>query len=425
MSERFAWFFDKKIKKKVWVADMWARKAVLAIQTAITGITSRLTTIETAGYQTSADVSSAIASAIGGITELEYTVVSTLPAAGAKGVIYLVPHQHGTGDIYDEYIWVNNSFEKIGNTDVDLSQYLLKTDISSWAKATTKPSYTASEVGALPDTTSIPAKTSDLTNDSGFITGYTETDPTVPSWAKASTKPTYTAAEVGALPDTTVIPSVPSNISAFTNDAGYITGYTETDPTVPSWAKASTKPTYTAGEVGALPDSTVIPDASSAIPSMDGTGATGSSTDYARADHVHPADTSKQDALSTAQLAAVNSGITADDLAVNNASVLCKATPIVPTLTDGSHYSAVGGCWYYKVGCRVHVHIGVTGLTSGTTADLWYMPEGYRPYSHVGVVGTGSSMTNYARLRISPQGRVFVNANAVSANVDVEYDAFQ
>jgi len=27
----------------------------------------------------------------------------------------------------------------------------------------------------------------------------TETDPTVPSWAKASTKPTYTAAEVGAI----------------------------------------------------------------------------------------------------------------------------------------------------------------------------------------------------------------------------------
>lgn len=45
---------------------------------------------------------------------------------------------------------------------------------------------------------SIPTKVSQLTNDSGFITSYTETDPTVPSWAKASTKPTYTASEVGA-----------------------------------------------------------------------------------------------------------------------------------------------------------------------------------------------------------------------------------
>jgi hypothetical protein len=36
-----------------------------------------------------------------------------------------------------------------------------------------------------------------LTNDSGFITGYTETDPTVPAWAKAASKPTYTKSEVG------------------------------------------------------------------------------------------------------------------------------------------------------------------------------------------------------------------------------------
>lgn len=46
-------------------------------------------------------------------------------------------------------------------------------DVSAWAKAATKPTYTASEVGALPDTTTIPSKTSDLTNDSGFITGMT------------------------------------------------------------------------------------------------------------------------------------------------------------------------------------------------------------------------------------------------------------
>lgn len=45
---------------------------------------------------------------------------------------------------------------------------------------------------------SIPTKTSELTNDSGYLTGYTETDPTVPAWAKAAGKPAYTAGEVGA-----------------------------------------------------------------------------------------------------------------------------------------------------------------------------------------------------------------------------------
>ena len=41
--------------------------------------------------------------------------------------------------------------------------------VPGWAKEPNKPSYTAQEVGALPAGTKIPAKTSDLSNDSGFI----------------------------------------------------------------------------------------------------------------------------------------------------------------------------------------------------------------------------------------------------------------
>lgn len=65
-----------------------------------------------------------IDNAIGGITEFDYQIVQALPASGVKGTIYLVAHAHGTGDGYDEYIWINNQFEKIGNTDIDLSGYI-------------------------------------------------------------------------------------------------------------------------------------------------------------------------------------------------------------------------------------------------------------------------------------------------------------
>ena len=94
----------------------------------------------------------------------------------------------------------------------------------------------------------VPTNVSDFTNDAGYLTSYTETDPTVPNWAKQSAKPAYTAAEVGALPNTTFIPS---KISDLTNDSGYLTE--ETDPTVPSWAKASTKPSYNFSEIGSTP----------------------------------------------------------------------------------------------------------------------------------------------------------------------------
>lgn len=50
---------------------------------------------------------------------------------------------------------------------------------------------------ALIDAITVPTKLSQLTNDSGFITGYTETDPTVPAWAKAASKPSYSKTEVG------------------------------------------------------------------------------------------------------------------------------------------------------------------------------------------------------------------------------------
>ena len=48
-----------------------------------------------------------------------------------------------------------------------------------------------------------------------------------------------------------------------------------------------------ASDVGALPSSTVIPSAATATPSMDGTAAVGTSSKYAKEDHVHPTDTSR------------------------------------------------------------------------------------------------------------------------------------
>lgn len=56
-----------------------------------------------------------------------------------------------------------------------------------------------------------------------------------------------------------VAPDANGNVTVSGGSGGGIT--TETDPTVPAWAKAATKPTYTAAEVGALPASTVIPTA--------------------------------------------------------------------------------------------------------------------------------------------------------------------
>lgn len=107
-------------------------------------------------YQTASDVNGAITQALGNITEFSISVLSALPNTGEQGVFYFIPNNGSGNNIYDEYVWVNNSFEKIGSTAVDLSNYLQKTDIADWAKSAQKPTYTAAEVGALPSTYTAP-----------------------------------------------------------------------------------------------------------------------------------------------------------------------------------------------------------------------------------------------------------------------------
>ena len=104
------------------------------------------------------------------------------------------------------------------------------------------------------NTYDLPQKTSDLTNDSGFITsesdpiftasaahGITSSD--ITSW---NNKGTYSKPS-GGIPKTDLASAVQTSLGKADTA---LQSYTETDPTVPSWAKASSKPTYTKSEVG-------------------------------------------------------------------------------------------------------------------------------------------------------------------------------
>lgn len=73
--------------------------------------------------------------ALGNITGVKFEIVESLPETGVAGTIYLVAHAHGEKDIYDEYIWVTDKFEKIGNTDIDLSGYATPADITAAIEA--------------------------------------------------------------------------------------------------------------------------------------------------------------------------------------------------------------------------------------------------------------------------------------------------
>ena len=84
-----------------------------------------------AGFQNASQVSSAISKALEGITTIDYQVVTELPETGTKGTIYLKSNGGTSPNIYDEYIWVTDKFEKIGTTEVDLTNYWNTTNLAA------------------------------------------------------------------------------------------------------------------------------------------------------------------------------------------------------------------------------------------------------------------------------------------------------
>lgn len=160
---------------------------------------------------------------------------SAIPVAATATPENLGTAAVGTSTKYarEDHVHAKPTYSKsdvgLGNVD-NVQQY----------SASNPPPYPVTSVngstGAV--TLSIPSKTSDLTNDSGYITSSSvpsaaTATPIVDGTAAVGTsvkyaredhvhpKATYTASEVGALPDSTAIPSKTSDL---TNDSGFITG---------------------------------------------------------------------------------------------------------------------------------------------------------------------------------------------------------
>ena len=177
-------------------------------------------------------------------------VAGSIKCGGGSGGYTLSPATADTlgGVMIGENINVSDS----GTISVDLSAYLKSDEISDWAKLSEKPTYTANEIGlgnvdntadadkpiSTATQTALDGKAdtghthtvSDITDMPAYLTQ--ETDPTVPAWAKAESKPVYTAEEVGA---------------AEKNHTHNMSDITD----MPEWTKTENKPAYTAKEVGA------------------------------------------------------------------------------------------------------------------------------------------------------------------------------
>lgn len=92
-------------------------------------------------------------------------------------------------DIEDVQEVAGQVFTKAEQSDLEALSSQVQTNTTNISNKADKSQIDTleQEIVGKADTSDIPTKTSDLNNDSGFITGYTETDPTVPSHVKGIT----------------------------------------------------------------------------------------------------------------------------------------------------------------------------------------------------------------------------------------------
>ena len=105
-----------------------------------------------------------------------------LPLNPAIGDMYNIEQKSIYGEAGMKVAWNGVVWDTMG-APIDMSLYIKTNELADWAKQQNKPTYTADEVGALPDTTLVPSKTSELQNDSGFLSG---TDKTLSVSGKAA-----------------------------------------------------------------------------------------------------------------------------------------------------------------------------------------------------------------------------------------------
>ena len=85
-------------------------------------------------------------------------IVDELPEIGLPNKVYFVPKtESDTDNIFDEYAWINNDWEYFGTKIVEVDLTDVNNNIEQLQKNKA-------------DKTEIPSKTSELDNDSGFIT---------------------------------------------------------------------------------------------------------------------------------------------------------------------------------------------------------------------------------------------------------------
>ena len=240
----------------------------------------------------------------------------------------------------------------------DNSEYNIKdSTISSWARAATKPTYTASEVGALPSTTTY---VSSVNGQTGAVTVTEGLEPLIGTTSTVTPAQVMTAIGEGrdvCISATATIQFIPLTLKFSAFNRATDTNGGESVDVVVSQTIAMFNGSYFLFElIGGisfgssfswivynteLAEKINVPAASTSDPLMDGIETYGSGTDYARWDHVHPTDTTRQEVLvSGTNIKTING-----NSILGSGNLTVTSLPTVTSSDNGKVLIVVNGAW--------------------------------------------------------------------------------
>lgn len=136
--------FLVKLAEKADLGDLSNYTTPEAVATAITTAlstysdTAAVTTMianALVDYMTESEINDAIAQAIVDAAGIKFKKVTELPQNGEVNTIYLVPREPVENNIYDEYMWIDNAWEIMGTTAIDLTNYWSKDELRAMTAA--------------------------------------------------------------------------------------------------------------------------------------------------------------------------------------------------------------------------------------------------------------------------------------------------
>lgn len=402
----------------------------LVISAALNNLNGRVTSVS-GNLNTNFYTKTEVDNLIGSSSDFHYEIYATTGSVSspAANVLYLIGPTGTGADKYEEYVYANSTWTKIGDTTIDLAGYATTGNVSSLSAATTGINSTlASHTGnsdihvttaqtaawngkqdSISDLETIRNNASSGANAyTNMLTGVSMNGNNVPVTNKVATLGTVVTAQTQLSTAATGTGNVMTDISVsdhqITKDFGMTIpswatastkpSYTASEVGVPAWATASTKPTYTASEVGALPTGTTLDNVAD--------GTTRKLSDYAtQADFTaHTASTTvhvsttekntwsgKQDAISDLSTirnnassgASAYTGVTALSGATtaHTATTIANGTssqmhlPTVSATDNGKILQVKNGVWSLETPVSIYTGSGTPAKNLGKDGDIY------------------------------------------------------